>query len=73
MAAPYKTGEISIACGIFRAFLMNSEDHLIPERILLYTQEVGWCSLFGFRKIPKVFFVSCLTPPFWHTLLALPL
>lgn len=41
MAAPYRTGKISVACKIFRAFLMNSEDHLTPERILLYTQEVG--------------------------------
>ena len=33
-AVPYRTGIIPVASGIFRAFLMHSEDHLIPERII---------------------------------------
>lgn len=64
MAAPERTGIIPVACGIFRAFLMNSEDHPIPERILPCTTE--WCSLFGFRKYWTTFylFLFYLAPPF---------
>lgn len=56
MAVPWRTGIISVACGIFRAFLMNSEHHLITERILLCTQEVD---VLWLVKIPKLVLFIC--------------
>lgn len=67
MAAPERTGIISVACRIFRAFLMNSEDHANPERILPCIAE--WCSLFGFRKYWTSFCFFC---SFGHHLSAYP-
>lgn len=61
-----RTGIIPIARGVFRAFLMNSEDHPIPERILALQSGVLYVALEN-TELLLVCFCSI-----WHHLSAYP-